>query len=90
VNVYLRLWLTCPLLLEALLIADLWKEFNTTYPSRLCLFRVLLCITATVKSFPLSKYTGGGGTTPTFSGQLVYLQFTWEVPLPHSPVESSS
>jgi hypothetical protein len=47
-------------------------------------------MTATVTSFPLSKHTGGSGTTPTFSGRLVYLQFMWEVPLPHSPVELSS
>jgi hypothetical protein len=46
-----------------------------------------LGVTATVRSFPLSKLTGGGGATPAFSGQLVYLQFTWEVPLPHFPVE---
>jgi hypothetical protein len=29
VNVYLRLWLTCQLLLEALLIANLRNELNT-------------------------------------------------------------
>jgi hypothetical protein len=45
---------------------------------------------ATVTSFPLSKHPGGGGTPPAFSGRRVYLQFTWEVPLPHSPVELSS
>jgi hypothetical protein len=28
--------------------------------------------------------------TPAFSSCLVYLQFMWEVPLPHSPVEFSS
>jgi hypothetical protein len=47
-------------------------------------------MTATVTSFPLSKHTGGGGATPAFSNWLVFLQFTWEVPLPHSPVELSS
>jgi hypothetical protein len=41
-------------------------------------------------SFSLSKYTGEGDTTPTVSGQRAYLQFTWEVGLPPSPVESSS
>jgi hypothetical protein len=46
----------------------------------LCLFRVLLGMTATVTSFPLSKNTGGGGTTPIFSGLCVYLQFTWVFP----------
>jgi hypothetical protein len=30
---------------------------------------------AAVGSLPLSKHIGGGGTTPAFSGQLVYLQF---------------
>jgi hypothetical protein len=47
-------------------------------------------MTATVTSFPLSKHTGGGRATPTFFSQLVYLQFTWEVGLPPSPVEFSS
>jgi hypothetical protein len=32
----------------------------------------------------LSKHTGGGVTAPAFSGLHVYLQFTWEVGLPHS------
>jgi hypothetical protein len=47
-------------------------------------------VTATITSFPLSKDTGGSGTTPAFSGWLVYLQFTWEMSLPPSPVEFSS
>jgi hypothetical protein len=41
-------------------------------------------------SFPLSKHAGGGDTAPAFSGLHVYLQFTWEVGLPTSPVEFSS
>jgi hypothetical protein len=45
---------------------------------------------ATVTSFPLSKHTGGGGVIPTFSGLCIYLQFTWEVSLPPSPVGLSS
>jgi hypothetical protein len=45
---------------------------------------------ATATSFPLSKHTRGGDTAPAFSGQRVYLQFTWEVTLPPSPVEFSS
>jgi hypothetical protein len=57
-----------------------------TRPCRLCLFRVLLGETTTVTSFPLSKHTGGGGAIPTFSSQLVYLWFTWEVSLP--PISS--
>jgi hypothetical protein len=35
-------------------------------------------------------HTGGSDTAPAFSGQRVYLQFTWEVGLPPSPVEFSS
>jgi hypothetical protein len=41
-------------------------------------------------SFPLSRHTGVGDTAPAFSGLHVYLQFTWEVGLPPSPVEFSS
>jgi hypothetical protein len=47
-------------------------------------------MTATTISFPLWKHTGGGDTAPDFSGWHVYLQFTWEVGLPPSPVEFSS
>jgi hypothetical protein len=35
-------------------------------------------------------HTGGDDTTPTFSGLHVYLQFTWELGLPPSPVDFSS
>jgi hypothetical protein len=35
-------------------------------------------------SLPLSKHTGRRGATPTFSGQLVYLQLEWGVLLPYS------
>jgi hypothetical protein len=59
-------------------------------PHRICLLRDLLCATATVTSFPLSKHTGGGDTAPAFSGLCVYLQFTWEVGLPPSLVGFSS
>jgi hypothetical protein len=38
---------------------------------------------ASATSFPLSKHTRGGDTAPAFSGLHVYLQFTWEVGLPH-------
>jgi hypothetical protein len=51
-----------------------------TWPCRLCLLRVFLCISAT--SFSLSKHTGEGDSGPTFSGLRVYLQFIWEVGLP--------
>jgi hypothetical protein len=47
-------------------------------------------MTATATSFPLSKHTGGDVATSTFSGWCVYLQLTWEVDLPPSPVEFSS
>jgi hypothetical protein len=47
-------------------------------------------MTATAPSFPLSKHTGGVDTAPAFLGLHVYLQFTWEVGLPLSPVEFSS
>jgi hypothetical protein len=45
---------------------------------------------ATATSFPLSKHTEVGYTTTAFSGLHVYLQLTWEVGLPSSPVEFSS
>jgi hypothetical protein len=60
------------------------------------LFRVhvVMCLSPTLQwtchtlsaigSLPLSSPTGGGGATPAFSGWLVYLQFKWGVPLPHS------
>jgi hypothetical protein len=68
------------LLLEALFMQISGVSLALTWPLRLCLLRVLLDATATVTSFPLSKHTGGGGATHTFSGGHVYLQLTWEVP----------
>jgi hypothetical protein len=59
-----------------------------TWPCRLCLLRVLLCVSCCYK-FSLSTHTGGGDTAPTFSGLRVYLQLTWELSSP-SPVEFSS
>jgi hypothetical protein len=47
-------------------------------------------VTATATSFSLSKHTGEGDTGRAFSSLCVYLQFTWEVGLPPSPVEFSS
>jgi hypothetical protein len=32
---------------------------------------------AAVGHLPFSKHTGGGGATPAFSSQLIYLQFMW-------------
>jgi hypothetical protein len=60
-----------------------------TWPRRLCLLE-FSCARAAATSFPLSKHTGGGDTAPTFSGQHVYLQITWEVGVPPSPVEFTS
>jgi hypothetical protein len=60
-----------------------------TWPCRLCLLRVLLCASRCYKLSP-SKHTRGGDTEPTFSGRSVYLQLTWKVGLPPSPVEFSS
>jgi hypothetical protein len=65
-------------------------SLTLTWPCRLCLLRVLLGLTPTATSFPLSKHTGKVGTAPAFSGLHVYLQLTWEVGLPSSPVEFSS
>jgi hypothetical protein len=47
-------------------------------------------VLATATNFLLSKHTVGGDTAPIFSGLRVYLQLTWEVGLPPSPVEFSS
>jgi hypothetical protein len=57
-------------------------SLTLTWPLKLCFLRVLLTVTATATSFHFSKHTGGSDTAPTFSGQCVYLQFTWEVGLP--------
>jgi hypothetical protein len=70
------------LLLEALFMQISGVSLTLTWSCRLCLFRVLLGTTATITRFLLSKHTGGGSTTPTFSGQCVYLQFTWKMDLP--------
>jgi hypothetical protein len=75
------------LLLEALFVQISGVSLTLTWLLRLFLLRVLLGMTPTVTSFPLSKHTGGGDATPTFSGQLVYLQFTWEVTRSPSLVE---
>jgi hypothetical protein len=78
------------LLLEALFMQISGVSLTLTWLLQLYLLRVLLGTTTTATSFPLSKHTGGGDTAPTFSGLRVYLQFTWEVGLPPSPVEFSS
>jgi hypothetical protein len=78
------------LLLEELFMQISGVSLTLTQPFRLCLLRVLLGLTATGTSFPLSKHTGGGDTAPAFSGLRVYLQFTWEMGLPPCPLEFSS
>jgi hypothetical protein len=60
-----------------------------TWPRRLCLLRVLLCVSHCYKLSPFQAYWGGD-TAPAFSGLCVYSQFMWEVGLPPSPVEFSS
>jgi hypothetical protein len=60
------------LLLEALFMQISGVSLALTWPLRLCLLRVLLGVTSTTTSFPLSKHTGGGDTAPTFSGLRVY------------------
>jgi hypothetical protein len=95
VNVYVRLWLTCMLLSASCCCRLSWLQISgvsltLTYLLRLCLLRVLLGTITIVTSFPLSKHTGGGGDTHTFPSRYVYLQYTWEVILPPSPVEFSS
>jgi hypothetical protein len=73
------------LLSEALFMQISGVSLALTWPHRLCLFRVHLCV-----SFPLSKHTEGGDTALAFSGLRVYLQFMWEVGLRPSSVEFSS
>jgi hypothetical protein len=78
------------LFLEAVFMQISGVSLTLTWPLRLCLLRVLLGVTTTATSFPLSKHTGGGDTEPAFSGLCAYLPFTWEVGLPPSPAEFSS
>jgi hypothetical protein len=62
----------------------LFRVFVEKWPSP---FSSGACETlATVTRLLLSKHTGGGGATPTFSSHLFYLQFVWGSAHPHSPV----
>jgi hypothetical protein len=63
--------------------ADLWGELST---------HLALFIQSSPMSYKLSLFqaTGGSDTAPTYSSLHVYLQLTWEVGLPSSPVELSS
>jgi hypothetical protein len=81
-----------PTAVSLLLLAALFMQISgvsstLTWPRRLCLLRVLLCLSCCYK---FSQHIGGGDTAPAFSGLCVYLQFTWEVGLPRSLVEFSS
>jgi hypothetical protein len=78
-----------PAVAGGVIYADLWVELNTPLALQ-ALFTQSSPVhgDATATSFPLS--TGGGDTSPAFSGLHVYLQFTWEVCFPSSPVKISS
>jgi hypothetical protein len=78
-----------PALAGGIIYADLRGELSTHLALQ-TLFTQSSVHDATVTSFPLSMHTGGGDTAPAFSGLCVYLQLTWEVDLPPSPVEFSS
>jgi hypothetical protein len=78
-----------PAVAGGVIYADLSSELNT-HLAQQALFTQSSPVCSCCYSFPLSKHTWGGDTAPTFLGLHVYLQFTWEVGLPHSPVEFSS
>jgi hypothetical protein len=82
-----------PAVSDGVICADLWGELSTHLAPTGFVYSEFSCAWAAWTSFPLSKHTGGGDTAPAFSGfsgLRVYLQFTWEVGLPPSPVEFSS
>jgi hypothetical protein len=78
-----------PAVAGGVIYADLRGELSTHLDPQ-ALFTQSSVHAATATSFPLFKHTEGGETAPAFSGLRVYLQFTWEVGLPPSPVEFSS
>jgi hypothetical protein len=94
VNGYLRLWLPArccqPAVAGGVIYADLRSELSSHLALQALFTQSSPVGKATATSFPLSKHTGGGDAAPAFSGRGVYLQFTWEVGLPLSPVEFSS
>jgi hypothetical protein len=79
-----------PAVTGGIIYADLWGELSTHLAPTGIVYSEFSCVQTTATSFPLSKHTGGGDTAPTFSGWCVYLQLTWEVGLPPSPMEFSS
>jgi hypothetical protein len=76
-----------PAVVGGFIYADLRGELNTHLAPQALFTQSSPGRDATATSFPLSKHTGGGDTAPTLSGRRGYLQFTWEVGLPPSPVE---
>jgi hypothetical protein len=76
------------LLLEALFMQISGVSLTVSWPAGF--FYSESCVWAAATSFPLSKHSGRGDTAPAFSGLHFYLQFTWEVGLPPSPVEFCS
>jgi hypothetical protein len=79
-----------PAVAGGVIYADLRSELSTHLAPQALFTQSSPVFDATTTSFPLSKHTGGGDTAPAFSGLRVYLQLTWEVGLPPSPVEFSS
>jgi hypothetical protein len=79
-----------PAVAGGVIYADLKGELNTHLAPQALFTQSSPGCNCHSTSFPLSKHTGGGDTAPAFSGRHVYLQFTWEVGLPPSPVEFSS
>jgi hypothetical protein len=67
-----------------------WHHTRLLWPTCLFTVHVMECPSPhsgtrhpLLQAFP-SKMLLGGAAPPAFSGWLVYLQFTWGVPLPHS------
>jgi hypothetical protein len=58
VNGYLRLQLTCLLLLEASFMQVSGVNLTLIWPRRLCLLRVLLCRTPLLQAFPFLSTLG--------------------------------
>jgi hypothetical protein len=79
-----------PAVAGRIIYADLWGELSTHLAPQALFTQSSPVHDVTGTSFPLSKHTGGGDTAPAFSGWCDYLQLTWDVGLPPSPVEFSS
>jgi hypothetical protein len=85
-----------PAAVSLLLLAALFMQISgvslaLTWPHRLCSLRVLLCVSLCYRLSPFQAHWGRWHRMFIYSsGQHVYLQLTWEVGLPPSPVEFSS